>query len=265
MAKLNKYEAIIEWIFKRYYKKGRNVVDFARSDIEDAGRALGVSLPKNLGDVIYSFRFRTELPHSVSATAPEGYEWIIRLAGTAKYKFCLSRHNRLVPSEGRYQIKIPDATPEIITRYALDDEQALLAKVRYNRLIDIFLGVTAYSLQNHLRTTVPDVGQVETDEVYVGIRKTGEQFIIPVQAKGGSDKIGIVQVEQDLKLCQAKYPSLTPRLVAVQFQGGDEQVIVMFEVVIEKDELRVLDERHYRLVPYSEITESDLSVMAKQS
>jgi len=39
--------------------------------------------------------------------------------------------------------------------YALGDEQALLAKLRYNRLLDIFTGVVCYSLQNHLRTNVP--------------------------------------------------------------------------------------------------------------
>ena len=50
---------------------------------------------------------------------------------------------------------------------AMSDEQALLAKVRYNRLIDVFLGLVAYSLQNHLRTTVTEMGQIEIDEIYV--------------------------------------------------------------------------------------------------
>lgn len=63
------------------------------------------------------------------------------------------------------ETKIPDSTPGIIAKYALNDEQALLAKVRYNRLIDIFTGVACYSLQSHLRTTVPKIGQVETDEI----------------------------------------------------------------------------------------------------
>ena len=49
--------------------------------------------------------------------------------------------------------KIPDGTPSIVRKYSISDEQALSAIVRYNRLIDIFLGVTCYSLQNHLRTT----------------------------------------------------------------------------------------------------------------
>ncbi len=51
-------------------------------------------------------------------------------------------------------IKIPDGTPSIVKKYSVSDEQALLTIVRYNRLIDTFLGITCYSLQNHLRTTV---------------------------------------------------------------------------------------------------------------
>lgn len=82
---------------------------------------------------------------------------------------------------------IPDATPEIIRAYAMDDEQALLAILRYNRLIDTFLGLTTYSLQNHLRTTVKKIGQIEIDELYVGMDKRGCHYVIPVQAKGGKD------------------------------------------------------------------------------
>lgn len=79
-------------------------------------------------------------------------------------------------------IKVPNATPEILLANAFDDEQALLAKVRYNRLIDLFLGITAHSLQNHLRTTVKGIGQIEIAELYVGLDRRGRQFIVPVQA-----------------------------------------------------------------------------------
>ena len=57
----------------------------------------------------------------------------------------------------------------------------MLARIRYNRLIDVFLGITSYSLQNHLRTSITGLGQVETDEIYVGIDKRGVQYIVPVQ------------------------------------------------------------------------------------
>ena len=73
------------------------------------------------------------------------------------------------------------------------------------------LGITCYSLQNHLRTSVPDIGQVETDELYVGVDARGCQYVIPVQAKGGSDTLNIVQIEQDMALCESRFPALVCR------------------------------------------------------
>ncbi len=264
--KATRYAGILSRIFNAHYKPGVTSFDFERAEIEQAARELGLDLPKNLGDLIYSFRFRTALPEEISQTAPAGQEWLILLAGRGRYRMALKKINRILPSPNHYQIKIPDATPEIIARYALGDEQALLAKVRYNRLIDIFLRVTAYSLQNHLRTTVPDMGQIETDEVYVAVRNTGQQFIVPVQAKGGNDQIGAVQTHQDLALCRHAFPDLSPRPVAVQFQKDEKgEVIVMFELVEDGDEVKVVDERHYRLVPAEAISKEDLETMARAS
>ncbi len=264
--KVARYVGILVKIFKDHYKPKTTSFEFARSEIEAAAQHLKVDLPKNLGDVLYSFRHRTDMPEEIAKTAPAGQEWAILLAGRGRYRMQLRKIVRIVPSPGRYQIKIPDATPEIIARYALADEQALLAKVRYNCLIDIFLRVAAYSLQNHLRTTVPDLGQIETDEVYVALRNTGEQFIVPVQAKGGTDRIGIGQVEQDLALCRHAFPDLPPRPVAVQFNEDEEgEAIVMFELVRENDEIRVIDEKHYRRVPADTITTQDLETMARAS
>ena len=199
----NRYEQIVATIFRAHYRAKLRAFDFPRDEIVSVAAQLGIALPKNIGDVLYSFRFRSALPEEIVRTAPEGYEWIIRLAGRAVYRMALARIVRIVPTPGRVRIKIPDATPQIVIEHAQGDEQALLAKVRYNRLIDLFLGLVTYSLQSHLRTSVPDIGQIETDELYVGVSNTGQQFIIPVQAKGGTDRIGAVQTEQDLALCAA--------------------------------------------------------------
>jgi hypothetical protein len=140
--------------------------------------------------------------------------------------------------------------------YALGDEQALLAKLRYNRLIDIFTGVTCYSLQNHLRTTINGMGQVETDEIYVGIDRRGAQYVIPLQAKGGNDKIGIVQIEQDIALCAEKFPLLICRPIAAQFIDAGRIALFEFE---ESDEgIKLHREHHYKLVPLDNMTEDDL-------
>ena len=261
--KTNRYSDIIERIFTNHYRTGVSTFQFERVEIETVAADLKIALPKNIGDLLYSFRFRVSLPVSITSTAPEGYEWVINLAGRAIYRMALQKWNRILPSANHYCIKIPDATPEIVAAHSLNDEQALLAKVRYNRLIDIFLRVTAYSLQNHLRTSVPDIGQIETDEIYVGVNNTGQQFAIPVQAKGGNDQIGIVQVAQDLALCRKAFPLLTPRPVAVQFVPdivGNK--IVMFELVQIDDEVKVIDEKHYRLVPAGDITPADHKLAA---
>lgn len=245
--KPNRYQALIEKIFFDRYEDGDAELPFARTDIERAAELLDVKLPKNLGDVLYSFRFRAALPERIVAIQPEGMEWVIELAGRANYRFRLVKINRVLPCEDLVTIRIPDATPELIRAYALDDEQALLAIVRYNRLIDTFLGLTTYSLQNHLRTTVKGIGQIEIDELYVGLDGRGRHYVIPVQAKGGKDQIGIVQTSQDIRFVEEKFPGVRCRAVAAQFM--DAQVVALFELTLRDDEIEVVAERHYRLVP----------------
>jgi hypothetical protein len=253
----NRYAALIEKIFLDRYTAGAKHVDFERKDFKQAALDLGIALPDNLGDVIYSMRFRGELPSALLEAQPEGYEWIIELAGRAKYRFRLAKKNRILPNLNLARIRIPDSTPEIIAAYALDDEQALLAKVRYNRLIDIFLGITTYSLQNHLRTSVKGMGQIEIDELYIGLDKFGCHYIIPVQAKGGSDQISIVQTTQDINCCIEKYPGLRCRPISAQFISSDQ--IALFELTIEDNEIRVIEERHYKLVPAADLDKKEIS------
>ncbi len=243
----NRYGALIEKVFFDRHVDGATNLEFARTDIEDAAEALDIKLPKNLGDVIYSFRFRVPLPERIIETQPDGMEWVIELAGKAIYKFRMVKFNRVVPREDLVMTDIPDATPELIRAYALDDEQALLAIVRYNRLIDTFLCLTTYSLQNHLRTTVIGIGQIEIDELYIGIDKRGCHYVIPVQAKGGKDQIGIVQTSQDIRFVEEKFPGMRCRAIAAQFM--DTQVVALFEMTLQDDEIKVIEERHYRLVP----------------
>jgi hypothetical protein len=198
----NRYSAIIGTIFRNHYKPGRAEFEFSRDEFVGIARSLNIALPKNLGDTIYSFRLRTALPPEILATASKGLEWSIELAGKGRYRFKLGKLVRIVPRSDLIAIKIPDATPEIISAYALTHEQSLLARVRYNRLIDIFLGIASYSLQNHLQTFVKDMGQIEIDEVYVGVNRNGQQFVVPVQAKGGTDQLGVTQTRQDIACCR---------------------------------------------------------------
>lgn len=254
--KPNRYSTIIERIFFSHYSVGVMQFEFSRTEIVSTAQELEIDLPKNIGDLIYTFRYRYELPQAILKTAAEGQEWIIEGSGQARYRFKQVKLNRIEPREELLTIKVPDSTPEIIGAYALSDEQALLAKVRYNRLVDIFLGITAYSLQNHLRTNLKEIGQIEIDEIYVGVDKYGRQFVVPVQAKGGKDKHGVVQTNQDIAYCQKKFPELVCRAVSAQFMSDDR--IAMFELTVQDGEVKVVEEKHYVLVTAKSISAEDL-------
>jgi len=262
MNQKNVYTAIIEKIFLSKYKAGMREVDVEREELATIAAELKLD-PKNLGDLIYSFRYRAALPESIQGKAGEGETWIIRPAGRGKYRFVLVPNRPIAPNENLATTKVPDATPGVVAKYALSDEQALLAKVRYNRLIDIFSGVACYSLQNHLRTTAPNMGQVETDEIYIGVDKKGAHYVFPVQAKGGSDKLSIVQIEQDVAVCAHKFPSLICRPIAAQFMA--EGVIALFEFEEGDSGLVISAEKHYKLVPPEEVTEADLQKYRERS
>ncbi|MGH6853962.1 MAG: endonuclease [Aestuariivirga sp.] len=253
----NRYLVLIESIFFDRYSKGMETLEFERSALEKAAKTLKIKLPKNLGDIIYAIRYRIELPKKIRETQPSGMEWTIEGSGRSKYAFRLSRINRLAPNPNLVAIKIPDSTPEIIGAYALSDEQALLAKLRYNRLVDVFLGIAAYSLQNHLRTTASGIGQIEIDKVYVGIDKMGRQYIVPVQAKGGADKLSSIQTKQDIAVCQEKFSALICRPVSAQFMADD--LIALFELQIFDGAVKIVEEKHYRLVAAGEIDSQDLN------
>jgi hypothetical protein len=93
----------------------------------------------------------------VQAKARRGEEWIIRPAGSGRYRFV-----RVVAGGANI---LPDSMlPE----------------------------TNCYPLQSHLRRQIKDVGQVETDEIYVGVDRKGAHFVFPVQAKGGTDKLSVV-------------------------------------------------------------------------
>ncbi len=259
-------QQIIEWIFAQSHNPGDDQVTFTRDDMISAASALGAPRPKNLGDIVYSLRYRVPLPDSIRQTAPPDREWAIFPGGNAVYTLRTVPFNLIEPRKGLRTIRLPDATPGVISKYSLTDEQALLARVRYNRLLDVFTGLACYPLQSHLRTSItitnaidgkPSSSQVETDDVYVGLDEHGAHYILPVQAKGGSDSLSVIQIWQDLRVAEQKFPDLIARPVAAQFM--EQSVIALFEFQESNDEITIAREHHYSLVPPEELAPGELA------
>ena len=248
----NRYSRLIENIFFSHYSKGAKEVCFERKEFEIRARELKINLPKNIGDIVYSFRYRTLLPDSIRAEAEKGKHWIIRSAGPAKYCFVLAPEVHITPSAALSETKIPDSTPGLVSLYRVSETQALLSQLRYNRLIDIFSGITCYSLQSQLKTTVAGVGQVETDEIYIGVDRKGVHYVFPIQVKAGLEKLSVIEVEQDIAVCASKFPGLICRPLSAQLM--DQDLIALFEMEATLDGVKVVSEKHYRLVSPSEVT-----------
>lgn len=100
------------------------------------------------------------------------------------------------------------------------------------------------------------VGQIEIDEIYVGIDRHGRQFVVPVQAKDGSDKHGVVQTQQDVAFCGQAFKHLECRPVSAQLMS--DQRIAMFELAVVDGVIKVVDEKHYQLVAPHSILPEDL-------
>lgn len=108
-----------------------------------------------------------------------------------------------------------------------------------------------------IRTTVPKLGQIESDEIYIGVNRSGAHLVIPVQAKGGRDKIGRVQIEQDIAMCASKFSDLECLPVAAQFMNNNVIALFLFDYTNEK--LTISTEKHYRLVRPDELTVEELA------
>ena len=251
MAKTtHKYDSIIQRVFDQNYRKGDDRVAFDREEFVEACQYLGFPRIKNLGDIPYTYKYRRKFPSRITRTEPADFEWSIYSTGQTSYEFRLLPKLNLNPNPNYTYIDLLDSTPGIIKKYSLSDEQALLAILRYNRIVDTFLGVTCYSLQSHLKTSIPGVGGMEVDELYIGVDTDGESYVIPVEAKGGSDKIGRVQIDQDFDLCRAKFPELRCIPIAAQFLGMNKIALFRFE---QKDGLTLIrEEKHYALIENTE-------------
>lgn len=275
------YNRIIESVFTGKRPAGSERFSFSRDDLLRAALELGLEIngdekvvARNIGDIIYTYRFRKDFPASILKSAPEGKMWIILGKGIGAYEFRLITTPTLSADPDWGITRLHDATPEIVRRFNLNDEQAVLARIRYNRLIDIFCRCVAYSLQNHLRTNIQGVGQIEIDELYVGANRQGEHFIIPVQVKREKDRLGVSQLLQDLEYCAKAHPEMQPRAIGAQMMKYEEDGrifdrVVLFEFKCEDNgaDVRITKavERHFVLLPHSNITAADLEKAEKIS
>ena len=248
-------DLVIERVFRKNYREGVSEVAFTMDDIREAiievSRANPAYKEGNAFDVRYQYASgRRLLPHAIDQFGP----WMIAGRGKARYAFVkLTSGTQVQVPDDLMPVLLPDATPEIVLEYAGDDEQGILAKIRYNRLIDIFLQITCYHLQNHWKTSIKDKGQCEIDDLYVGLNTAGKQFVLPVEAKSAGDHLNKTQIVQMIDFARARYPKLILRPIGVQELKDDSLVFVEFTPADHPDDIKTKEMRRYKLVPMCDV------------
>src|SRR5574341_358818 len=247
---LKEYDRVIIHVFEKLYNTQLDSerLPFSKEDVVQAIDELGLVI-NNVPDIPYTYRTgRSPLPDSILAHG----QWAIDGAGKGRYFFVrLERSPYIDIPQDIEATLILDSTPQIILKYQSTDEQALLARLRYNRLVDIFTGLTAYHLQGHFRTTVEELGQVEIDDLYIGVDTDSNGYGLPVEAKSESpkDRLGVIQITQMVKFARQNFEGLPIRPIGIKAMPADGS-LMFFEFTVEEDPDQVETRRikRYRLV-----------------
>lgn len=230
------YDAVIGEVFMRLYQKspGKEAYDFDKDFLESAVRDLLKSRRiakgvKNIPDIKYTYDAREEFPEGITGCGC----WAIVGRGKSKYRFVkLDRCNLIripddLPVNPEPQ-RMKDKIPSLVARVLGDDEQAILARVEHDGLVEDFTGLAAMRVQGHERTTV-SAGQIEVDEVYVGQDYAKTVVVLPISAKGGGkDRLSYTQA-LNLNLYASekeKYHGLKVRPLGIT-RGNDGSIYIV--------------------------------------
>lgn len=239
------YDRIITKLFVSRFKENLTEIDFSKDEIVETARDLSIPL-RNPPDVVYTYRTRSTLPQTILDRG----NWIIKPKGKGKFSFLKSNRKPFVEiQEGLHAIEVLNAVPEIVEKYSQDDEQALLTAVRYNRLVDIFTKITCFHLQSHARTTIQGEGQIEIDDIYVGVDREGLRYIVPLEAKSGGerDKLGWIQVANMVKFCKQNYRELKCKIIAAKPLNSNKICLIEFDDNPDPEKVAIMQTKLYEL------------------
>lgn len=231
--------------------QGASQYEFGTADQRRAQASIGNT--GNTYDLKYYLKGRGQLPHPVQQEAPAGKVWLIRTLGKGRYAFYLGTagEDRIEPDSTLAPIEIPNALPQIVEKYARKDEQALLARIRYNNLVGLFLGLSVYSLQSHWKTSIKGTGiPTEIDEVYVGVDADGRQCAICVEAKSKAPKetISAAQLIGAHRAASHQFGDTVIVTVAAKEIGDGAIAMMLLDIDPLGETAKVVSERLYRMV-----------------
>lgn len=225
------------WRTAKSSAKNMGMIPFSKEDLVYHGdqiRALGITVRKlavkNVPDIIYTYRARSDMPAEIQKVG----NYAIVGRGKGLYYFAkISRPNRMQLPKTMTIARVPNSLPSWAQQFMSNDEQGMLTSMACNDLVMKHLGLRrAFRLQSHLRCGVPNYGQVEIDEVYVGEDSNGDHVIIGVEAKdrSGNDLLNVAQLYGSSQALQSLYPNQNHKVLGVKPDQNDNICICEFTV-----------------------------------
>lgn len=242
------YVPILREIVRRKYVPGSQRIEFAKQDVEEVARELGLKLG-NAADVVYRMRSRTRLPDDILDLG------FTVLRGVGRGRYVLEVGGEAVVHLPEHEVfDHNDQTPLPVRRLLPEelaelDEQGLLTIVSYCKLLDHFTGLTVYRLRSHVRKSVPGIGQAELDEIDVGValRDDDVPVVFPIEAKAADEVINRVQIASAVAYCETYFAGHQVRPIVVKLTYDGILHFLEFRATTSLAGLRVLSSHGYRL------------------
>ncbi|MBL9104047.1 MAG: hypothetical protein JNL82_24090 [Myxococcales bacterium] len=235
-------------IYRLKYQEGASTIDFSLDDVRMVAADLGI-VTRNPGDVIYRMRSRTLLPAPIR---DNGFN-ILRQIGRGHYRFERAV-STLMEIADETIIDTIDTTPLPVRRLLPEllaeiDEQGLLSVVDYCKLLSHFTGLQVFRLRSHVRKSVAGVGQVEVDEVDVGValRDDDAPIIFPIEAKAALDPVNRVQIANQVIFALQHFPGHEVRPIVVKVDHASLLHMAEFNAATDPNSLVIVKRATYRV------------------
>lgn len=242
------YGPILLHIFNSRWRKGAPTVIFTLDDVRNAADALELEV-RNPADLIYRMRSRTVLPKEI---LEKGF-YILRATGRGQYQFEKGSSTLFQPLDN-VPTEALDITPLPVRRLLPEklaemDEQAILTLASYCRLLDHFSGLTIYRLRNHVRKSVPGVGQAELDAIDVGVALRDDEMpvVFPIEAKAAPDALNRVQIHNMIRFAAHYFPGHEIRPLAIKADYDSVLHLMEFNTSIKAADLKITRSASYVL------------------
>lgn len=223
-GQIGTYGSILLWVFhnKKADLKTGDIL-FSQTDLRQAANELKLEV-RNFPDLTYNLRSRAPLPEEIKKA---GYT-TIAIRGRGEYALVTAADNIEVPTGTEVGIADSMKIPAVIRDILRADEQSVLSAMRYMDVVSDFVGMPAYHLQGHLRTTGSLGQQVEADDVWVAQPEKGKRIILPIEAKGPKEHLGRHQMMSTVDAVRSKIPGFPVVPLAVHLEQDGLLSIIEF-------------------------------------